>query len=49
MTSSSSNLVDNLSAGIHNIECKCEHVNKKCEKFQIKYKDCERYLELANV
>ena len=49
MTSSLSNLVDNLAAGVHNIECKYGHFNKKCEKFQIKYKDCDHYLEHANV
>ena len=42
MASSLSNLVNNLSEGIHTIECKFVHDDKKCETCGIKYKyyDC---------
>ena len=49
MASSSLDLVDNLANGIHKIKCKYRHDNKKCEKCEIKFKDCECYLEYANV
>ena len=45
MTSLLSNLVNNLSEGIHKIKCKYEHNNKKCETFTIKYKYCDCFLE----
>ena len=48
MTSSLSNLVDNLAEGIHKLKCKYGHDNEKCETYGIKYKDC-CCLELANV
>ena len=41
-----SDLVENFSEGIHKIKCKYWHDNKKSE---IKYKDCECYLEYTNV
>ena len=43
MVSSLSNLANNLSVGIHRIECKCRHDDKKCETCGIKYKysDCK--------
>ena len=41
MASSLVNLVDNFVEGIHQIKCKYRHDNKKCEKWGIKYKDCE--------
>ena len=40
MTSSSSNLVNNLSKGIHRIKCKYVHDDKKCETCRIKHKYC---------
>ena len=47
MASSLSNLVNNLSAGIHRIRCKYGHDDKKCETCGIKYKYCE-YCEYTN-
>ena len=41
-----SDLVENFSEGILKIKCKYWHDNKKSE---IKYKDCECYLEYTNV
>ena len=38
MASSLSNLVNNLSEGLHKIKCKLKHDNKKFETFEIKYK-----------
>ena len=38
MASSLSNLVNNLSEGLHKIKCKLKHGNKKFETFGIKYK-----------
>ena len=49
MTSSLSNLVDNLAEGIHKIKCKHRHDNRKCEMCGIKYKDCECCLEYTNI
>ena len=48
MASSLSNLVNNLSGGIHRIKCKYGHDNKKCETCRIKYKYCVCFLEHAN-
>ena len=48
MESSLSNLVNNLSEGIHRIRCKYEHNNKKCETCRIKYKYCDCFLEYTN-
>ena len=45
MASSLSNLVNNLSEGIHKIKCKYGHGNKKSETCRIKYKNCECFLE----
>ena len=45
--SSVSNVIDNL-AGIHKLKCKYNHDNKKIEKCEIKYKDCECFLEYTN-
>ena len=39
-TRSLSNLVNNLSEGIHKIKCKYGHDDKKCETCGIKYKYC---------
>ena len=44
MTSSLSNLVNNLSEGIHRIKCKFGHNDKKYETFEIKYKYCDCFL-----
>ena len=48
MASSLSNLVNNLSEGIHRIKCKFEHDDKKCETCGIKYKYCDCFLEYTN-
>ena len=44
----SSNLVNNLSEGIHSIKCKFGQNDKKCEKCESKYKYCDCFLEYAN-
>ena len=48
MASSLSNLVNNLSEGIHRIKCKYEHDDKKCETCVIKYKHCDYLIEYIN-
>ena len=48
MASSLSNLVNDLSEGIHRIKCKFEHNDKKCETCGIKYKYCNCFLEYTN-
>ena len=48
MTSSLSNLVNNLSEGIHRIKCKYGNDDKKCETFRIKYKYCDCFFEYTN-
>ena len=48
MASSLSNLVNNLSEGIHKIKCKHGHNNKKCETCRIKYKYNKCFLEYIN-
>ena len=45
MASSLSDLVNNLSEGIHRIKCKFGHYDKKCETCRIKYNYCECFLE----
>ena len=47
IASSLSNLVNNLSEGIHRIKCKFGHDNKKCEicGIKYKYKHCDCFLE----
>ena len=40
MASSLSNLVNNLSEGIHKIKCKYRHEDKECENCGIKSKYC---------
>ena len=45
MASSLSNLVGNLSEGIHKIKCKFGHDDKKCKTCGIKYKVCDCFLE----
>ena len=44
MASSLSNLVNNLSEGIHKIKCKYRHNDKKCETCEIRYKYCDGFL-----
>ena len=46
MASSLSNLVKNLAEIIHEVKCKNEHDDKKCETCGIKYKDCENCLNV---
>ena len=48
MASSLSNLVNNLSEGIHRIKCISGHDDKKCEACEIKYKYCDGFLEYTN-
>ena len=48
MASSLSNLVNNLSKGIHRIKCKNGHHDKKCETCRIKYSYCDCFLEYTN-
>ena len=45
MAGSWSNLVNNLSEGIHKIKCKYRHNNKKCESSGITYDICDCFLE----
>ena len=45
MASSLSNLVNNLSEGIHRIKCEFGHDDKKCETCRIKYKYCDCFFE----
>ena len=48
MASPLSNLVNNLSEGIHRIKCKFGYGDKKCETCGIKYKYCDGFLEYTN-
>ena len=48
MASSLSNLVNNLSEGIHKIKCKYGHDDKKCETCRIEYNYCHCFLEYTN-
>ena len=48
MASSLSNLVNNLSEGIHRIKCKFGHDDEKCEACGTKYKYCDCFLEYTN-
>ena len=48
MASSLSNLVNNVSEGIHRIKCKFGHDDEKCETYRIKYKYCNCFLEYTN-
>ena len=45
MASSLSNLVDNLSEGIHRIKCKYGRDYKNCETCGIKHKHCYCFFE----
>ena len=44
-----SNLVNNLSVGVHKTRCKHGHEDKNCETCRIKYKYCKCFLEHTNV
>ena len=48
MSSSLSNLVNNLSGGIHKIKCKGRYNDKKCETCGITYEVCHCFLEYSN-
>ena len=48
MTSSLSNLVNNLSEGIHKIKCKFGHDDKKWETCGITYEVCDCFLEYTS-
>ena len=48
MASSLSNLVNNLSEGLHRIKFKLKHDDKKCETCGIKCKYCDCFLKYAN-
>ena len=48
MTSSLSNLVNNLAEGFHTIKCKYEQDDKKYETCGIKYKDWNWFLEYTS-
>ena len=48
MASLLSNLVNNLSEGIHKPKCKYGQDNKKCETCAIKYKCCDCFIEPTN-
>ena len=45
MASSLSNLVNNLSKGIHKVKCKYKYNDKKCETCGNIYKVCDCFLE----
>ena len=48
MASSLSNLINNISEGIHRTTCKFEHDDKKCETCRIKYKYWKCFFEKTN-
>ena len=48
IASSLSNLVNNLSKGIHRIKCKFRHDNKKCETCRIRYKYYDCFLKYTS-
>ena len=48
MATSLSNLVNNLSEGIHRIKCKFGRDDKKCKICRIKYKYFKFFLEYSN-
>ena len=49
MASSLSNLVNNLSEGIHKIKCKYGHDDKKCETYRIKCMYCNCFLDFTHL
>ena len=48
IASSLSNLVNNVSEGIHKTKCKCGHIDKKCETWGITYELCNCFLKYTN-
>ena len=48
MANSLSNLLNNLSEGIHRVKLKFGHDDRKCEACGIKYKYCHCFLEYMN-
>ena len=48
IASSLSNLVNNLSEGIHKIQCKHGHYDNRCETCGIEYKNWDCFLEYTN-
>ena len=48
MVCSLSNVVNNLSEGIHRIRCKYGHDDKKYQTCRIKYKYCDCFLQYKN-
>ena len=48
MASSLSNLANNIAGRIHKIKCKYGHNDKKCEIHEIKYNDCDCFVQYAN-
>ena len=48
MVCSLSNLVNNLSEGLHRIKCKLAHDDKKCEACGIKCQYCDCFPEYTN-
>ena len=48
MICSLSNVVNNLSEGIHRIRCKYGHDDKKYQTCRIKYKYCDCFLQYKN-
>ena len=49
MTSSLSNLVNNLFEGIHRIKCKYGRDDEKCDTSGIKYTYCDCFLQSTNL
>ena len=49
MASSWSNLINDLSEGIHTIKCNFGHDDEKCETCGIKCKYCDYFLEYKNI
>ena len=48
LANSLSNLVNNLSKGLHRIKCKLGHDDKSCETCTIKYSYCHCFLEYTS-
>ena len=48
LANSLSNLVNNLSKGLHRIKCKLGHDDKSCETCTIKYSYCHCFLECTS-
>ena len=48
MANSLSNLVNNLSEGLHRIKCKFEHDDKKCQTCEIKYEYSDCFFQYTN-